>query len=116
MDITDKPPEDDGRRRPQRQIAVALRYAPDTEDDAPTVVASGRGHLAERILELAFAQGVKVRQDADLAEVLAAVDVDSMIPLEAFMAVAEILAYVYRANGQAVPTPRQAPSETKDRP
>ena len=53
---------------------------------------------ADQILELAFAHGVKVRTDPDLAEVLAAVEVDTVIPVEAFVAVAEILAYVYRAN------------------
>lgn len=50
-------------------------------------------------MALAFANGVKVREDADLAELLSAVDLESEIPLEAFTAVAEILSYVYRANG-----------------
>lgn len=80
-------------------IAVALQYDPD-QADAPTVTASGKGAVAEQILQLAFANGVKVRTDPDLAQVLAAVEVDTVIPLEAFAAVAEILAYVYRANGR----------------
>ncbi|TAN76267.1 MAG: flagellar protein FhlB [Magnetospirillum sp.] len=88
--------------RPARAVAVALHYDPD-KPDLPTVVASGRGTIAEQILELAFAHGVKVRTDPDLAEVLAAVEVDTVIPVEAFVAVAEILAYVYRANGRAAP-------------
>jgi flagellar biosynthesis protein len=83
----------------RKQVAVALNYDPD-QADAPTVVASGKGALAEQILNLAFANGVKVRTDPDLAQVLAAVEVDTVIPLEAFAAVAEILAYVYRANGK----------------
>ncbi|MCR6632649.1 MAG: EscU/YscU/HrcU family type III secretion system export apparatus switch protein [Magnetospirillum sp.] len=87
---------------PPRPVAVALQYDPD-EADAPRVVASGKGALAEQILNLAFANGVKVRTDPDLAQVLAAVEVDTVIPIEAFAAVAEILAYVYRANNQAVP-------------
>ncbi len=66
---------------------------------APRVVAGGRGTVAEQIIQIAFANGVKVREDADLAEVLSAVEVDSEIPLEALVAVAEILAYVYRTNG-----------------
>jgi len=81
------------------QIAVALKYDRKTSP-APKVVASGRGAVAEQILQLAFANDVKVRQDADLAEILSSVDVDAEIPLEAFAAVAEILAYVYRANGE----------------
>ncbi|CAA7615099.1 Type III secretion exporter [Magnetospirillum sp. LM-5] len=81
-----------------RTVAVALSYDP-AESDAPKVVASGKGAIAEQILQLAFAHGVKVRTDPDLAQVLAAVEIDTVIPLEAFAAVAEILAYVYRANG-----------------
>lgn len=80
----------------KQPIAVALD---DTKGGPPRVVASGRGALAEAILAVAFEHGVKVREDADLVELLAAVDVDSPIPLEAFAAVAEILAYLYRAQG-----------------
>ncbi|HMA50245.1 MAG TPA: EscU/YscU/HrcU family type III secretion system export apparatus switch protein [Magnetospirillaceae bacterium] len=86
--------------RSKRDTAVALSYRPDQGDEAPRVVASGKGELARRILDLAFAAGVKVREDADLVEILAAVDVDSQVPLEALMAVAEILTYVYVANGR----------------
>ncbi len=78
-------------------IAVALQYD-GQEDQVPRVVASGRGAIADRILELAFAHGVKVREDADLAEILTAVEVGHQIPLAAFAAVAEILFYIYRAN------------------
>ena len=85
------------------RTAVAIRYAPNADDAAPTVTASGRGWIAERILEIAFAHGVKVREDADLAEILAAVDLDEEIPVEAFIAVAEILRYVYAANGTQFP-------------
>lgn len=81
----------------KRAAAVALNYDPQ-KGGIPTVSASGYGHLAEKILELAFAAGIKVRQDADLAEILAALDMDSEIPPEAFAAVAEILSYVYELN------------------
>ncbi|MFN3077314.1 MAG: EscU/YscU/HrcU family type III secretion system export apparatus switch protein [Alphaproteobacteria bacterium] len=83
-----------------RAIAVALRHDPEISGQ-PRVVASGRGLLAEQILEIAFANGVRVREDADLAQLLAAVDIDSDIPVEAYVAVAEILAYLYKANGAA---------------
>jgi len=86
-----------------RRTAVALRYQPIDEDSAPKVVASGRGAIADKILEVAFAHGVKVREDADLAEILAAVDLDEEIPVEAFIAVAEILRFVYAANGTQPP-------------
>lgn len=90
-----------GRNKPRRPAAVALQY--EEGKGLPRVVATGRGTVAEQILELAFANGVKVREDADLVEILAAVDVDTEIPLEAIVAVAEILTHVYRANGTAPP-------------
>ncbi len=95
--------EDDkilARQALHRAVAVALAYDPENGDAGPRVVATGRGELAERLLQVAFAAGVKVREDADLAEILSVVDVDSVIPAEAFTAVAEILSYVYRANRQ----------------
>jgi len=91
--------------------AVALAHEPAAEA-RPRVVAAGRGAVAEQILQLAFANDVKVREDADLVEVLSAVDIDAEIPLAAVAAVAEILAYVYRANGVApVPDPHSPPEE-----
>ncbi|MBY0356199.1 MAG: EscU/YscU/HrcU family type III secretion system export apparatus switch protein [Rickettsiales bacterium] len=77
--------------------AVALHYEA-SGDDAPRVVASGKGAVADQIISLAFAHGVRVREDAALVDILGALDVDSPIPLEAFAAVAEILSYVYRAD------------------
>lgn len=69
------------------------------------MVASGTGSVAEQILNLAFAHGVRVREDADLVQILSALDIDMEIPPEAYAAVAEILVYVYRANGQELPMP-----------
>ena len=81
-------------------VAVALEYDPDSEF-APKIIAGGRGRVAEQILRIAFDRDIKVREDADLAEMLSAIDIDSEIPLKAFAAVAEILTYVYQANGNA---------------
>lgn len=88
-------------------VAVALQYDR-KEDPAPRVVASGRGAIAERILELAFAHGIPVRADADLAEILTAVEIGQQIPIAAFAAVAEILFHIYRANERQA-TQGQAP-------
>lgn len=88
---------------PRRTSAVALRFDP-AENDLPVVVATGKGEVAEKILEVAFANDVKVRTDPDLIQVLGALELGSVIPVEAMVAVAEILAYVYRATGRAVPT------------
>jgi len=100
--IDPRAPRDRPTRRP---VAVAVSYAPDRPDAAPKVTASGHGSVAETILAIAFARGIKVREDADLAELLAAVDLDQEIPVEAFAAVAEVLAHVYRVNGRATPAP-----------
>ena len=78
-------------------LAVAIEDRSPREP-APRIVASGRGKLAEQILEIAFANNVKVREDADLVQILATLEIESVVPLEALTAVAEILAYVYRAN------------------
>jgi flagellar biosynthesis protein len=83
----------------KRPVAAALSYKKG-DAGAPRVMATGRGALAERILALAFENGVKVREDADLAELLSSVDVGCEIPTEALIAVAEIIAYLYRLNGQ----------------
>jgi flagellar biosynthesis protein len=93
--------EDKGRKR---QAAVALNYERG-KGELPRIAASGYGKLAEKIMRLAFENGVKVREDADLVEVLARLDLGEEIPLEAVEAVAEILAYVYRANGKLPPRP-----------
>ena len=95
--------------RRSQPLAIALRHAPDAPA-APRIVASARGFAAERILELAFANGVKVREDADLAEMLSAVGIGDEIPFAAFSAVAEILAYIYRAN-QAAHYPPEPPAD-----
>lgn len=87
--------------------AVALKYERG-EDVAPKVVAKGKGGVAEQILSIAFANGVKVREDAELVEILGLLEVDSLIPIEAFAAVAEILSYVYRANADYASRKAQA--------
>ena len=89
----------DQTKEPPKTIAIALEEQ--AGNAAPKVTATGRGYVAEQILEIAFANDVKVRTDADLVQILTAVDVDSDIPTEAYAAVAEILNYVYRANSQA---------------
>jgi flagellar biosynthesis protein len=83
-------------------IAVAL-----SEDDnnkkAPRITASGRGAVADQILQLALDHDIKIREDSDLAEILSKVEVDTPIPLEAFAAVSEILSYLYKSQGNPVP-------------
>lgn len=96
---------------PKRQTAVALSQGGDRKK-TPVITAAGRGKIAEKILALAFENDIKVREDGALAEMLAKVELDSPIPSEAFMAVAEILSYVYRANN--TPNPFDAVLERED--
>ncbi len=96
--------EKQSQKNKNEPLAVAIS-SQEQDTLPPIVVAAGRGHLAEQILELAFSNGVRVREDSDLAQILASVDIDSEIPLEAFSIVAEILTYLYRVNGTYTPQP-----------
>lgn len=84
--------------------AVALGY--DTQKNmAPVVLAKGEGHIANKIIQIALEQGIEIRQDADLLQILKAVDIDAEIPVEAFAAVAEIISYIYKANSKEPENP-----------
>lgn len=85
-----------------RKTAIALREG-GKSGEAPVISAAGRGKIAEQILQLAHENGINVREDSALAEMLAKIELDSPIPSEAFMAVAEVLSYVYKANGEKNP-------------
>ena len=82
------------------RLAVALKYERGI-DPAPRVAAKGRGPIAEQIIKVAEAHGITIREDANLVEILEKLDIDTIIPLEAYAAVAEILNYVYKSNAQA---------------
>ena len=69
--------------------AIALEYDP--EDEAPRVVASGRGALAERIIKKAEESNVPIHQDDKLADTLSRLDIGDMIPPELYNVVAEVL-------------------------
>lgn len=90
------------KKKPDRATAVAVKNEPD-QHNKPRITAAGREKIAEQILDLAFEHGVRVREDSALAEMLAALELDSPIPEDAFIAVAEILSQVYKANGQEDP-------------
>ncbi len=79
--------------------AVALRYKSET-DDVPKVVAKGEGSMAERIKEAAKEAGVPLYEDDALVAVLAEIELDREVPPELYKAVAEVMAWVYRANGE----------------
>jgi flagellar biosynthesis protein len=81
--------------RPRR--AAALRY---DGGSSPTLVAAGRGHVADAILEAARTAGVPVKQDAVLVQALATLELGSHVPPELYRAVAESLAWAYRLTGR----------------
>ena len=72
--------------------AIALSYDP--ADDAPTVVASGKDALAERIIEKAKEADVPLHRDDSLAQTLSKLEIGDMIPAELYEVVAEILVFV----------------------
>ncbi len=75
------------------QQAIALAY--ETGDFAPRVVAKGRGAIAEQIIAKANEHGVYVHESKELVAMLMQVDLDKYIPLELYLAIAEILAWLY---------------------
>lgn len=86
-----------------QHLAVALAYH--EEDGAPKVVAKGRGVLAQAILERAREAGVYVHESPELVALLMQVDVDSRIPPQLYVAVAELLAWLYRLERGDLPPP-----------
>ena len=84
------------------EVSAALRY---TGDGAPQVVAAGRGHVADTILARAREAGVPVHQDPELASALAELALGDDVPEELWTAVAEVLAWAYRLDSDAI-TPK----------
>ena len=80
--------------RGARQTAVALAYS--AADSAPKVVAKGRGLIAAEIIARARAHGVYVHESPELVALLMQVDLDARIPSQLYVAVAELLAWLYR--------------------
>lgn len=74
--------------------AVALAYS--QTDAAPRVVAKGRGLMAEKIIERAREHGVYVPESPELVSLLMQIDLDQRIPAQLYIAVAELLAWLYR--------------------
>jgi flagellar biosynthesis protein len=78
---------------------TALRYE---GAGAPKVIASGRGHVAEKILAAAQAAGVPVRENPQLAEALSGLALGQDVPEDLWLAVAEVLAWAYGLEAEAI--------------
>lgn len=87
-------------KKGKRKKAVALGYNP-AKEHAPRIVSSGKGILAEKIIAIAREHGIPIHEDSDLVEILAVLDIEQEIPRELYMAVAEILAFLYGINKES---------------
>jgi flagellar biosynthesis protein len=90
---------DDQKPIPPKE-AVAIRYDREKEN-APRVIAKGKGFVAEQLLSIARRHAVPVYQNQTVTQLLMAVELDREIPPELYQAVANVLAYIYRLDGQA---------------
>ena len=90
------------RRDEHLKHAVALAYT--QTDAAPRVVAKGRGVLAEQIIARARENGIYVHESPELVSLLMQVNLDQRIPPQLYVAVAELLAWLYRLeSGESTP-------------
>lgn len=78
-----------------RQVAVALQYDR-SQDQAPRIVAKGRGLVAEQIVALAAENDIVIEANPVLAEALSHVEIDESIPIELYEAVATVIGFVLR--------------------
>ena len=82
-----------------KKSALAVHYDK-AKDNAPKVVAKGKGTIAEKIIELARENNIPIHEDPDLIEVLSKLDLGQEIPPELYKLIAEVLVYVYRSNNK----------------
>ncbi|MDH4028350.1 MAG: EscU/YscU/HrcU family type III secretion system export apparatus switch protein, partial [Nitrospirota bacterium] len=82
-----------------QHLAVALKYE-DKKMAAPRIIAKGAGLIAARIKEIAAKHGVPVIEDKPLARALFKLELNAFIPEELYVAVAKILAYIYKIKGK----------------
>ncbi|MEQ8329969.1 MAG: EscU/YscU/HrcU family type III secretion system export apparatus switch protein [Longimicrobiales bacterium] len=91
-------------------IAVALKYDP-AKAEAPIVLAMGERKMAQRIKEIAREKGVPTVENKPLARALfATATVGASIPVDLFVAVAEVLAFVYKNRGRKPAGAARTPS------
>lgn len=88
--------------------AVALKY--DNDQIAPMIVASGMGHMAEQIVEIASDNNVPVYEDTSLATVLSRLELGAEVPEELYKAIVDI--YVYFLKFSPTASPRTSEEET----
>lgn len=88
--------------RKEYDKAVALRYNPGLEQ-APRIIAAGKGKIAEKIIRIAKEHNILVHNDPDLVEILSELELNSEIPPELYVVVSEILVFIYSLNRKQTP-------------
>ena len=84
------------KQRPKETLKNAVALAYTQTDAAPRIVAKGKGLLAEQIISRAQEHGVYVHESPELVSLLMQIDLDQRIPPQLYVAVAELLAWLYR--------------------
>jgi len=79
----------------KRKEAMALRYN-EAADDAPEIVAKGKGLVAEEILERATDHEVPVYEDPALMNLMSELNINEKIPEDLYQAVAEVFVFIYQ--------------------
>lgn len=93
-------------KRPADSLKSAVALAYSQTDAAPRIVAKGRGLIAEQIISRAREHGVYVHESPELVSLLMQIDLDQRIPPQLYVAVAELLAWLYRLeSGEPAPPP-----------
>ncbi|BDU51090.1 EscU/YscU/HrcU family type III secretion system export apparatus switch protein [Haliovirga abyssi] len=77
-----------------KKKAVGLVYDKEN-DNSPKVITKGEGYLAEKIIEIAKENGIYIKEDKSLVEILSKLDISEEIPEELYEIIAEIFLYVY---------------------
>ena len=85
------------KKKDRQKKAVALKYQPKS-DNAPKVIAKGKGKVADKIIEIAREHNLYVHNDPDLIEILSQLDINEQIPPDLYVVIAELLSFVYSLN------------------
>jgi|GEM_PF-533690 len=102
----DLPPEEENPedkeqpRKEDKRSAIALRYDID-KDKAPFILATGSGPVADEILRIAEENKIPLYEDRELASLLSKLELDTEIPPELYVLVAEVLFFVYKLDRMA---------------
>jgi flagellar biosynthesis protein len=110
--LAEKQPQTAGETaKPARPLQVAaIEY--DARNGVPRVIAKGQGTIADQIIQCALEHGVPIREDVPLTQLLNTLELGEEIPPELYLAVAEIITWVYQVEKRtststaAAPTPQ----------